>query len=236
MKRLYLLFLTIILTIGIGSSAGATLYTFEGSDAGGTGSATMDVSVSGDTLTAIINNTSPTDLDGLSNGGNSPGITAFGINLETALLFDSWKLEAWTGDPTNLSSTFIEIGSDTGSWDWVMDTSHEGVTMDYLPHTNGGIDGALFNPDALSDSNNTLPGGVNDAYFTTAVFTMVFPDVSSPTVLSDFENYYVRMQNVGLNGEGSLKLNPVPEPATMLLLGTGLISLAGFGRKKFFKK
>ena len=46
------------------------------------------------------------------------------------------------------------------------------------------------------------------------------------------ENYY---NFLGHSGD-TFKLAAIPEPTTMLLLGSGLIGLAGFGRKKFFKK
>jgi len=38
--------------------------------------------------------------------------------------------------------------------------------------------------------------------------------------------------NDGVNNGTS----PVPEPATLILLGSGLVGLAGVGRRKFFKK
>jgi hypothetical protein len=41
------------------------------------------------------------------------------------------------------------------------------------------------------------------------------------------------IDRVSLTAEAA---SPVPEPTTFLLLGSGLIGLAGYGRKKFFRK
>ena len=232
MKRSYLLCLTALWMslIAIGT-AHALPYYFSGSDNGGTASAIMEFSTTGNTLTVTIRNTSPVNLDGETTGGNTPGIVGFGFDLDPdGLILQSWTLTADSYSGENFTPTSIGPGA------WIMDDFIAGIALEYIPQSGTGIStGALFNPDAVTDNSNELTG---NPYFTLATLVMNFQVGSSPA-LNDLDEWspFVRMQNVGRDGDGSLKLpgTPIPEPATMLLLGSGLIGLAGLGRKKFRK-
>ncbi len=226
------LIIAAIMFVASAVSSFATTYNFSGIDNGGLGSATMDISISGNTLTMILKNTSPTTLvDG--SGINAPGITGFGFNLDSNNSVTNWLLTAYASQS---ATTPITIGSsiNTSSYKWKLGTTQAGVTMDYLNYLKD-IKGALYNP-AATQGLSAKPN-----YFTDAILTMTFASapVLDPTPdaigsgLTGSE--YVRMQSVGKGG--SLKLTPeptstpVPEPSTILLLCAGLGGLAFWRRK-----
>ncbi len=234
---------TAALVIPLGSHA--TLFSFGPlCDESGCGTAEMDISILGNTLTMLLDNTSPTTLDD-GTGINTPGITGFGFNVaDPTPTISGWSMTAFNTD----GSGPVTIDDQTGTGAWVMNTFVGGVSLDFLPTAgvHAQIKGALYNPSAttgLAAAPNYETGATLVIDFTSAP---VLNEEGCGGGVGDCTTF-VRMQNVGLNGDGSLKLpgNPpgaggppasVPEPRILALLSLGMLGGLFMRRRRFQEK
>ncbi len=116
-----------------------------------------------------------------------------------------------------------------------------GGTPANLPSQNTAV--PPFTTDFTATADSPAPtNGINPLESLGIKFDLALGKTFSD-VLSDMNDGDLRaglhVISIGTAGGSDSLVNtstPIPEPATMFLLGSGLIGLAGYGRKKFLKK
>lgn len=214
MKKIQILGIALLLSMVAGVANASIVRTYAAID--GSGMVTF-TDIGGNQLQIDIDNTS--DNNNVGPGGylNSSVITGlvFDIIDDIGALSVSSFLD---GNGVDLSGSYVvelDVNNNITPGNTVVDLS---IT------TTNGVNGGIYNAaNPGSDLNNAVPD------IATIILDISDPD---PWSLSSIENDFLRMQRVGENGEGSLKIPGVPVPAAVWLFGSGLLGLVGIARRR----
>lgn len=217
-RKLFLTLSAVAVIACVSAKAQADTITVTGVDSGQFSTATVvcEFNAQTNTFTFTITNTSA-----ITQPGSTSTITGIGFDLPPAGNASASGLNGFTGSQApSLSSNFIFSDGDLGN----------------VPH---GFTSAVLDFGFLTGNSGNFSGGsVNDGLLPgeSASFTVSGAAFAGFTEAQICNAIFVRFQNVptagGSGGSDVGVPGSIPEPSTMLLLGSALVGLGGVVRRR----
>jgi len=212
--RLIFSLAAVLVLCGVSTNVRADTITISGVNSGQAATATVvcEFNSQTNTLTCTITNTSA-----ITQPGSTSTITGIGFDLPPLGNASASGLNGFTGTQApSLSSNFNFSDADLGN----VPAGFNNVVLDF-----GFTTGPSGNFNGGSVNDGLLPGESASFTVTGAAFTGFTESQICNAIFVRFQNVPVAGSDVGTPGQ-------IPEPSAILLLGSALVGLGGYARRR----